>query len=44
MDDKKFGVITEQGYVGGQFGYTPLSEQDNKTVNDNDKKKDEDDE
>ena len=39
MSDKKFGVITEQGYVGGQFGFKPLNEQDLKAVKEEDEKK-----
>ena len=33
MDDKNnVGVITEQGYVAGQFGFTPLNESDKKNI------------
>lgn len=43
-DNKNYGVITEQGYVGGQFGFKPLNEQDRKAVDEDDKKKDDKDE
>lgn len=32
MDDKNYGVLNEQGYVGAQLGFTPLNEQDSKAV------------
>lgn len=38
MADNKFGVITEQGYPVGQFGYKPLSEEDNRKVLEEQKK------
>ena len=28
MTDNKFGVINEQGYPAGQFGFTPINESD----------------
>lgn len=43
MADTKYGVINEQGYVGGQFGFKPLNEQDNKAVNDEDDRNKKDD-
>lgn len=32
MEKKKIGVITEQGFAAGQFGYSPLNEQDRDKV------------
>lgn len=28
MPEKEIGVITEQGYAAGQFGYNPASKED----------------
>lgn len=39
MDDKKFGVINEQGYLGEGFGFSEASEDDREKF---DKKEDED--
>ncbi len=38
MADTKFGVINEQGYPAGQFGFTPVSESEKKNIEDSDKK------
>lgn len=38
MSDK-FGVIQEQGYPVGQFGFKPLNEADQKRLEEEDKKK-----
>lgn len=42
MSDKNFGVINEQGYPAGQFGFKPLNEDDKRNIEksekDNDKK------
>ena len=44
MDKKEqIGVITEQGYVAGQFGFTPLTEADQKKIEDDEKNTKEDD-
>ena len=32
MTDNKFGVITEQGYPVGEFGFRPLNEEDQEQV------------
>ena len=32
MDDKNFGVITEQGYPVGQFGFTSLTESEKENI------------
>lgn len=32
MTDSKFGVINEQGYPAGQFGFTPINENDKKNI------------
>ena len=32
MADNKFGVITEQGYPVGEFGFHPLNEEDQEQV------------
>ena len=32
MADNKFGVITEQGYTVGEFGFQPLNEEDQEQV------------
>lgn len=37
MTDNKFGVINEQGYPAGQFGFTPINESDKKIIDDSDK-------
>jgi len=37
---KQYGVITEQGFPAGQFGFDKLNEEANKNVN-KDKKKEE---
>ena len=31
-NDKNIGVITEQGFPAGQFGFEPLKEQDQEKV------------
>ncbi len=36
---KNFGVITEQGFPAGQFGFDRLNEQENKKLNEDDQKK-----
>lgn len=36
---KNFGVITEQGFPAGQFGFDRLNEQENQKLNDEDQKK-----
>lgn len=41
MDDKKtIGVVTEQGYVAGSFGFSPLNEADAKKVEEEDNDED----
>ena len=30
MSESKFGVINEQGYPAGQFGFTPVNESEKK--------------
>lgn len=30
--DNKFGVINEQGYVAGSFGFDPISEEDDSKI------------
>lgn len=37
MADNKFGVINEQGYPAGQFGFTPINENDKKNIEDSEK-------
>ena len=37
MADSKFGVINEQGYPAGQFGFTPINESDKKTIAESEK-------
>lgn len=37
MTDSKFGVINEQGYPAGQFGFTPINENDKKNIEDSSK-------
>ena len=32
MEDKNYGVLNEQGYVGAKLGFTPLNEQDSKAT------------
>lgn len=32
MADNKFGVINEQGYPAGQFGFSPINESDKKIL------------
>lgn len=41
MSDKNFGVINEQGYPAGQFGFKPLNEDDKRNIekSENDKEK-----
>lgn len=39
MSESKFGVINEQGYPAGQFGFTPVNESEQKNIEDSDKKK-----
>ena len=34
-----FGVINEQGYPAGQFGFVPVSESEKKSVEEAEKKK-----
>ena len=43
MPDKKsdYGVLTEQGYVGGQFGFAPVTEETKEEIlKEEEKKKD----
>lgn len=42
MSESKFGVINEQGYPSGQFGFTPVNESEKKNIEDSDKKKESD--
>ena len=37
MADNKFGVINEQGYPAGQFGFVPVNESDKKNIEDSEK-------
>ena len=37
---KNFGVITEQGFPVGQFGFDRLNEQENQKINTEEDKKD----
>jgi hypothetical protein len=39
MDTTGYGVINEQGYPAGQFGFSPLNEQDKKALEEDAKKK-----
>ena len=41
-DNKNFGVINEQGYPVGQFGFTPVNESDQKAIEESEKKDKED--
>lgn len=41
MADNKIGVINEQGYVGAQLGFTPLNEEDNRKILEENKKESE---
>lgn len=34
-----FGVITEQGYPAGQFGFKPITESEKKSIEDSEKNK-----
>ena len=40
-DNNNFGVINEQGYPAGQFGFTPITEQERKKIEEDEKKKEE---
>lgn len=40
MADSNFGVINEQGYPAGQFGFTPVNENEKKNIEDSEKEKD----
>lgn len=44
MSDVKFGVINEQGYPAGQFGFTPVNESEQKKIEEDEEKKKTDDE
>ncbi len=37
MADSKYGVINEQGYPAGQFGFTPINESEKKNIEDSEK-------
>lgn len=39
MPEKEVGVITEQGFVAGQFGYDKLSESDQAKLRENEEKR-----
>lgn len=39
MSDAKFGVINEQGYPAGQFGFTPVNESEQKKIEEDEEKK-----
>ena len=41
MADNNFGIIVEQGFVAGQFGFTPVTEQERKKIEEDEKKKEE---
>lgn len=43
MPEKEVGVITEQGFVAGQFGYDKLNEADQAKLREDDKKRKEQD-
>lgn len=40
MSDSKYGVINEQGYPAGQFGFTPVNESEEKNIKDSEKESD----
>lgn len=40
MPEKEIGVITEQGFPAGQFGYNPASKEDQEKLKSGDKDKD----
>lgn len=37
MADSKYGVINEQGYPAGQFGFTSINESEKKNIEDSEK-------
>lgn len=37
MADSKYGVINEQGYPAGQFGFVPVNESEKKNIEDSEK-------
>lgn len=39
MADNNYGVINEQGYPVGQFGFTPVNESERKSIEEDEKKK-----
>lgn len=39
MSDNKFGVITEQGYPIGQFGFNAINEEERKNIEEYEKNK-----
>lgn len=39
MSDNKFGVITEQGYPIGQFGFNAINEEERKNIEESEKNK-----
>ena len=41
-NDKNYGVITEQGFPAGQFGFDKLNEEANKKIKDDLEKQDKD--
>ena len=40
-NNNNFGCIVEQGYPAGQFGFTPITEQERKKIEEDEKKKEE---
>lgn len=39
MADNNYGVINEQGYPTGQFGFTPVNENDKKNIKESEEDK-----
>lgn len=39
MADNNFGVINEQGYPAGQFGFVPVNESDKKNIQESEEDK-----
>lgn len=38
MADTNYGLVTEQGYPAGQFGFKPVSEETRKQIEESEKK------
>lgn len=39
MADTNYGLVTEQGYPAGQFGFKPVSEETRKQIEESEKNK-----